>query len=273
MKKTLASLALLGLAASAAHAYALWGVNDANELVKFESTNPGTVYSSTAITGLNDAFSSIVDFDYNPNDGYFYGVDNNAYIYRFNTKGQATLLSDTFLPSGYDADMAYDPFYSNFRWVSDMAENVALETDGSTSYATDFFYGSGDANEGAAPYLSGIGIDPDFGELFVIDPELDILAQSFDPDGGELFTIGSLGLDITGYSSLMVDGNGNLLASLSVDGLTSGLYSIDLMDGSATLVGDFGQGINAIAVPEPRTYAALAGVLALAVAAFRRRRA
>ncbi|MDP0500075.1 MAG: DUF4394 domain-containing protein [Verrucomicrobiota bacterium JB022] len=270
MNKFLASLSILGVAA-ASQAYALWGVSADNSLIKFDASNPSVIQSRTAITGLNDPFASILDFDYNPNDGYFYGVDTGANVYRIRSNGVATQIG-SFGPSGYDADMAYDPFFGNFRWVSDFAENAMLELDGSFSFGGDFFYSVDDVNFGNTPSLTGIGIDPDFGEMYMIDPELDVLVQTFDPDGGELFTIGSLGLDITGFSSLVIDDNGNLFAALSVDGFTSGLYSIDLMTGAATWIGEFGEGINAIAVPEPRVYAALAGLLALGLAVIRRRR-
>jgi hypothetical protein len=69
-----------------------------------------------------------------------------------------------------------------------------------------------------------------------------------------------------------VDWDGNLLASLSTDGLTSSLYSINSTTGAATTLGSFGAGVGltAIAVPEPST--ALLGGLGL-LALLRRRRA
>ena len=104
----------------------------------------------------------------------------------------------------------------------------------------------------------------------MLDSDLDTLAQSFTPDLSELFSVGSLGLDVTSFGGLVVDFDGNLFASLSVDGLESSLYSINPLTGAATPVGVFGTGISSIAVPEPS--AALLGGLGL-LALLRRRRA
>lgn len=280
MKKTLTSIVSLSVLVSASSAANFYGVTAANNLIRFTDTNFAAPSSSVGITGLvasdgvtPDAFAQILNLGYS-DTGTLYGLDSNANFYSLNgSSGAATLLGNTFAPFGFDLGFAYDPFSFGFRVVSDSAENYLIGTDGSVSMGSDTFYGAFDANEFAATVFTALGIDPIFGEAFAIDPDLDVLAQTFDPNFEEFFTVGDLGVDITGYTSLTIDEDGVLFAALSEDGLTSALFTIDSGTGLATEVGDFGLGINALtAVPEPSAYAAIFGLFSIGMAAFRRRR-
>lgn len=279
MKRTLLVLAVCAAASLPAHAVTLFGITDDNRLVSFDTANPSTFLTSTAVTGLkasngatNDPNAVLVNFARNTDTGGYYGVDTNANFYSISTSGAATLVNNTFSPNGYSAGFAYDPFTQKFLFASDAAENVLIATNGTRTTNPALMYGFGDANELSTPAVFAAGIDADFGTSFFIDAELDILSQSFDPSFGELFTVGSLGLDVVSFGGLVVDADGLLWASLSTDGITSSLYSINATTGAATLVGSFGGvGMHSIAqVPEP-SRALLLGI-ACAGLVFRRRR-
>lgn len=270
---TLATLALT----PALPAATLFGVTGDNHLVKFDSSNPSSFSSSVAVTGLvgvngstPDPFATLLNIAYNPAQGSLYGLDSNANFYRIATNGAATLVSNGLSPNGFSGGLAYDSFSDSFAFLTDAAENFNLTTAGIVSANPSLFYGSGDAHNGQAPNIFGIGIDPDFGSAFMIDSVTDTLVRSFSPDMAELFTVGPLGIDVTSFGGMVVDFEGKLYASLSTDGLGSALYSIDPNTGAATLVGSHGTGIGSIAVPEPS--AALLGVLGM-VGLLRRRRA
>lgn len=280
-------LRTLGLAASvlalaavpAAHAYDVWAVNTANELVRYDNAAPGSALSSTGISGLSDVNAWVTDITFA--NGSLYAVDNNANLYTLNTAtGAASLVSATFAPAGYDLGLASDPFLSGgLRVVTDAAENYsATLADGVFTSGPAAFVGAGDINTGAALSLSGLAIDPDFGTGYAFDADLDTLFVTYDANFSEFFTVGGLGGDFTAMASFDFVAGGTLIAALSTDGFTSGLYMIDTATGLATLVGGFSQGIQAIAVnpsavPEPSSFAALAGLAGLGLAASRRRRA
>jgi hypothetical protein len=268
---------LLLASAGFANAATFWGVTATNQLVSFNSSAPGTFLSTTAITGLlasdgvtPDLNAVISNLSYNPNTGQFIGIDNNANIYNVSNSGTTTLLSNSFSPTGFDAGLAYDPFSDDFLYADDTAARFDISTAGAATLAGAASYSVGDVNDAFTPSLMGMGIDPDFGTAFFLDVARGSLAQSFDPAALELFTVGSLGVTFTGYGSLAFDFDGNLLASLSTDGISSELYSIDQTTGAATLIGSFSQGVGAIAIPEPSS-ALLAGIGALFL--LRRRRA
>ena len=260
-----------------ASAATFWGVTDNNNLVSFDSAAPGTFITSSAITGLVGVNGSTLDplavirnLSYNPNTGQFTGIDSNANIYRIDATGGSTLLNSTFNPGGFDAGLSYDSFTDGFIYADDSANRFNITNAGIATLIGSAAYGTGDANFGATPSIFGVAIDPDFGSAFFLDGSLGTLAQSFDPSALELSTVGTLGTAVTSYGDLAFDSDGNLFASLSVDGLTSSFYSVDQTTGAATLIGSFGQGVGTVTIPEPSA-ALLGGIGALVL--LRRRRA
>lgn len=277
MKKTifLGSVALFGLVPGLSAA-SLFGVTDGNNLVSFDTSDPSVFLTSVPISGLfasdgvtQDPNAFVVNLSYNPATGQFFGIDTNANFYRIGLNGSATLLNNTFSPTGFDAGFSYDPFTGEFAYADDSAERFNISNAGIATLVGSAAYGVGDPNEATAPQVVGLAIDPDFGSAYFLDANLGILALALDPDATELFTLGSLGLGVTAFGDLTIDFDGNLFASLSTDGLSSGLYSIDETTGAASLIGNFSTGVSTITIPEPS--AALLGGLGL-VALLRRRR-
>ncbi len=275
----LAAVSLAGLAsAPAAHAFDVWAVNTANELVRYDHAAPGSVLSTSGITGLSDVNAWVTDITFA--NGSLYALDNNANLYTLNrATGAATLVSATFAPAGYDLGLASDPFLAGgLRIVTDAGENFSATLGGVFTAGPAAFVGSGDAHAGASLGFSGLAIDPDFGTGYAFDAALDTLFVTYDANFAEFFTVGALGGDFTALASLdFVDGS-TLIAALSTDANTSSLYTINTTTGAATLIGSFGGGIQAVAVapgaiPEPSSFAALAGLAGLGLAASRRRRA
>ena len=289
MKTSVVFSTLLATAALAPLAYAQfgWAVTTDSKLIHFSLSNPSTTLLSNSLTGLRqsngvtpDPFGNILDLaQFN---GQLYGLDGNANFYSIAYSGAATFISNSFAPLGFDAGLAYDPFASKFRFVSDAGENALIATNGAVSTGANIFYASTDANAAASAFFTGLAIDYDFGTGFALDSELNTLATTVDTHFAEFFTVGSLGLDITSLSTMDIL-NGSLYAALSTDASSSNLYTIDALTGSATLIGGFNTGITGLAVtasssipttsavPEPSSYAAFAGGITLTLALFRRR--
>lgn len=278
---TAAALSLAALVPSAQAATG-WAVTTNNALISFDLSAPSSSLSSNAITGLRgvdgvsaDPFGQILDIA--QKDGQLFGLDGYANFYSINAStGAASFLSNALSPLGFDAGLAYDPFFARFRFVSDAGENKLIDTAGNVTNGTSLFYGSGDVNFGTNVSFSGVAIDYDFGTGYALDAVNNTLAITYDANFAEFFTLGNLGLDITSLASLDILANGELFAALSTDSNTSGLYQIDPVTGQATFVADFGTGITGLAfstaaIPEPSTYGLFAGVSAIGFALLRRR--
>lgn len=279
MNKSIAAAALLALLAPvASFAQLSWVTTSDAKLLQIDLSNPSTILESHTITGLrgaggvsSDPFGYIQDLT--QVNGTLYGLDRNANFYWINgTTGAANFIGSAFSPVGFDGGLAHDPFTNNFRFVSDASENVQISFSGAVTNGNATFYAPEDVNAASVTTFVALGIDSDFGTGYAIDSATGSLAVTIDPNFEEFFTVGSLGLNISGLAGLDVY-QGALYAALSEDAFLSSFYSIDATTGAATLVGNFDGGITGLAViPEPSTYAALLGAVALAVAAYRRRR-
>jgi hypothetical protein len=261
------ALLLLACAATIipADASIFLGVTTTNRLVTFDTT------ASDGVT--NDPGAVLVNLSWNSDTNTHYGVDTNANFYSITVGGAATIIDNTFAPSGFAAGFAYDVFTQKFLFASDAAENVLIATNGTRTNNPALAYAIADPNHLTSPVVFGAGIDPDFGTGYFVDSALDILASSIDPDFSELNTVGALGLNAVSFGGLLVDFDGTLWGALSTDGLTSSLYSISTLTGAATLSGGFGAGVGIHTlsqVPEP-SRAMLLG-LALGGLVLRRRR-
>lgn len=279
MKKAILLVAAVAALLGPAHAVTFVGATANNELVTFDSASPGSIVSRVSITGLVgadgvtlDPGATLVNLSFNPADGLHYGLDSNANFYRVSLDGSVTLVSNAFNPTAFTAGFAYDPFTNRFLFASEDGESVLLSTSGSTTANPTLKYATGDVNAAFTPQVFALGIDAVTGQSYFLDANRGVLAISVDPNFSELFTVGSLGGSFAAFGGAVVDEDGFLYASLSTDGLTSGLYSIDTSTGAATLVGSLGEGVYSLAaVPEPGTIA-LIGIGLAGALIFRRRR-
>jgi hypothetical protein len=184
----------------------------------------------------------------------------------------------------------FNPTIDRARVVTELDENIVFNpNNGGTTAATPLFYVAGDPNEGANPQVVANGYtNSALGSLagstvqYVLDSRLDTLAI-LGNNAGTLTTVGALGLDFTEDAGLdilfdPVTGTNLAYAMLNVDSI-SGLYTIDLSTGLASLVGELPTGFGTITglaitpVPEPSSLAMLGlGALGLAGLSARLRR-
>jgi hypothetical protein len=220
-----------------------------NNLISFSSDSPGTILSTTAITGLQ-AGESLVGIDFRPAVGLIYGLSNQSRVYILDsTTGQArqtAILSESAIGANFGVD--FNPVPDRLRVVNESNQNLRINVlDGVTAVDGFLAFANGDKNAGADPNIVACSYTNNFAgttatALYGIDYKLDILVLQNPPNNGTLSTVGSLGVDTTDVAGFdIAAGSTRAFASLNVGG-SSGLYTINLRTGAATLVGTIGGG-------------------------------
>ncbi len=257
---------------SSARAELLYAVNGNNQLLTFDSAAPGVILSRTAISGTGG--DAILNIDFRPATGQLFALSGNNNLYTLNlATGAASFLGATGISGGFDYGFDFNPMADRIRVVTDSGGNFRINQTIPPPFLTtdtNLTYAAGDPNAGVAPQIAGAAYTNNIGgagstQLYYIDLNLNTLALTTNPNGGVLTTVGALGFDVTGLMGFDISGvSGLAFASLSLNGVTSSLYTINLATGAATLVpGGIGAGetildISAAPVPEPSTYFLLA---------------
>ena len=270
-KITAAFFAALFLLAGAnrAGAITIYAVDTSNpqNLLRFDSATPGTIQSTKPITGLQ-ANETIQGIDFRTVNTALYALGSTSRLYIINTaSGQAFPAGGPgpFTVNGI-IGFDHDPEFLDFRVVSTTDQNIRLSSDGAVAAPeTALAYADGDPNEGADPNITGAAYSTNvfaarIRTLYTIDSGLNILAIQDPPESGALKTKGALGVDpgfLVGFDIASASGNNTGYATMRVSGIT-GLYTINLTTGAATLIGAVGGG-NPVLVDmtvslEPQTF-------------------
>jgi outer membrane protein assembly factor BamB len=284
LRTALAAAAFLACASS--QAATLIGLNSQGQLARIDTANIAGAMN-TDITGLM-AGDRLVGIDTRPKDGKIYGVSLANQLYTVDEMtGAANWVAALSAPViqanlGYGID--FNPVAdfgtgASLRLVSSAGDNFAIN-------AATGVVGNA-ANKIAAGYTA-VGYTnttlmpaaaPASTALYYIDSNTDMLAMAPAAFNTPTITmVGALGVDVLKANGFEVLGNGQAYAALNVDAgpsLATGIYSINLGTGAATLLGTYNgtlSGLTVSAVPEPGTYAMMAlGLLGVGLVARRRR--
>jgi hypothetical protein len=274
MAVALAGVTPLG-GASVAHAAVAGGpvlaLTDANVIVGFNATAPGTLVQSTPITGLQPG-ETVVGFDVRPATGELFAVGaagSTGRLYVINTtNGAARQIGaapfGTALPTGGTWAVDFNPTVDRIRLVHSSGANYRVNPLNGALAATDTSVAP--AKPSAVAYDRSTSPAPTATTLFAIDDAADTLNLIGgvngmpSPNGGVTTSVGALGVDAGANVGFDIAPQGDALATLSVAG-NSGLYTVNLASGAATLVGNVGDGsldLLDIALPRPPVGAMLA---------------
>ena len=319
MKHTMRTLTLTALFAVAAltsafesqsqaeDLFTVGGIGNSYQIV--DTDNPSVVTQSGTISNIG-AGESILGLDYRANGGGIWAVTDADNVYNISTLDFSATLAGTLDPSLADAGASFGLDFNPqaadgvlFRTIASDTQNNRVVDTRTGGYLlnpdaangvdrTDVAYAEGDVNFNAEPRIEGIAYDSN---ILVAERPAGETTQQFGIDAatgslvtvannaGTLETVGDLALTGLIGSELAFDISGDTgigYASIQLGGGPSQLYTIDLVEGSATfgnatlVPGGIGDGtsirdftvipVNANAVPEPSS----AAVLILAVGTF-----
>ncbi len=247
-----------------------YGVTTGNQLVRFNLSTPEALSSSLAITGTV-ANEDIIGLDSRPLTRELFGLGAGSRLYRIDpSTAVATQIGvdGAFTLSGTQFGFDFNPTVDRLRVVSDNGQNLRLNplTGALAANDTVLAYATGDVNQGQVPFVIGSGYTNSVAgatvtTLYGIDVGRDVLVIQNPPNNGTLNTVGGLGLnavDGVGFDLASVGiGRELAYATLSLDGLSSSLYSINLATGVAARVGAIGPlatVLRAFAIDDPHLF-------------------
>ena len=286
LRTTLAAAAL-GLASATAGAVTLVGLTSANELATFDSALPGSA-TRVAVTGLA-AGDRLVGIDLRPSNNQLYGISLSQGLYTLDPRtGAASFVATLSSPVvsgtlgwGIDfnpvADYAGAP---SLRFVSSAGGNFAINAGTGAVGNTANTIAPGYTAVAYSNSLPLAGAGPAGTALYYIDSSNDTLALAPGAfNTPSIVTVGALGVDVLRANGFEIAADGMAYAALTTDmgsSLVSGLYRIDLATGQATMLGEFNGTLAGLAmapVPEPASWALMAGGAVLLAGARLRQRA
>jgi dipeptidyl aminopeptidase/acylaminoacyl peptidase len=226
----------------------VFAVTTTNNLLTFSSATPGTLSATAAITGLQTG-ETVVGIDVRPATRQLYALGSTGRLYIVNpVTGAATLASTVSTAlSGTAFGVDFNPVPDRLRVTSDADQNLRINVDtGAATVDTPLAYAAGDANAGQNPNVVGSAYTNNVAgatttTLYGIDSNRDVLVTQNPPNDGTLNTVGALGVntsDVAGFD--IATGSGTAFAALNTGGGETGLYTINLTTGAATLVGQIG---------------------------------
>lgn len=305
LARTLGLVALLATSAASADAQTAYGVDSAGILFSFQLSSPSSISTIGDLGFVPEAI------DFRPGTSTLYAFDvagSQARLYTINlADADATPIGTGFSVSGPFTNPGPVETSYNFSGATSFAFDfnpTTQQTDGSirirlvANDGTNLRLHSGTGGiavvDGAINGLSGVAVSgaaylnsdmPTMGGstgLYYIDSAGDRLLFSTPPNNGTVTSVGSLEQDVglnLGFD--IYSGSSSDLAYIvdSTAENVADLYSVDLSTGMATRISginrDFTGGFaidQLSAIPEPSSFAAIAGLLGLGWCATRRRR-
>ncbi len=248
-----------------------YAVTNSKRLISFNALAPGVILSTASITGLLGD-ETVLGLDFRPATGQLFAIGGSSRIYAINTlTGVASQVGTGITTpqlNGNAYGIDFNPVPDRLRIVSTATHNLRFVPDTGASAGIDpaLAYDPNDARGGQLTNIVGAAYDNSFAgttstTLYAIDSNFDTLVRQGSPGGapvspntGQLFTIGPLGVDTNDMVGFDIANlTNNAYASLTVGG-ASQMYTINLITGAATLIGNIAGGeiIRGLAVVNGR---------------------
>ncbi len=232
------------------------------ELLTVNAGQPGTVLKRTAVTGVLTG-ETLVGMDYRVSKGMLFALSSAGRLYTLDVPtGVLTVVGSVagVALQGRSFGVDFNPVADRVRVVSASGQNLRLHPDTGALAATDtpLSYAPGDPQAGQQPEVVAAGYtynkkDDKLTTNYAIDRRAGILVTQgslegvqpvVSPNTGQLYTVGPLGTGPLLDASLdIADVTGTAFAAVrSGSQPSTQLYTIDLVSGKATLVGNVADG-------------------------------
>ena len=273
-KKMALAAVLATTAAAGAHAATVYGVDENNNLVTFNSASPGAFLTSVKLTGLGQS-GSLQGIDFRSANNVLYGLTADRTLVFINlATGAATQVGGPLALTGTTFGFDFNPVADRIRIVSNDNSNYVVNPDtGALTVTTPVFYAAGDPNAGRDPDVVANAYQTGTANQFAIDVANDVLVRQAN-SAGTLTTVGPV---TTPPSDLL--GNRTSFDILGSDAFVQNgrnFYSANLATGQLSLVGRTDESLFGIAiapVPEPATWGLMIAGFGAVGGSLRRRRA
>lgn len=256
-----AAIGALGTVTTSAHAQVAFAIAGGGaNLISFNVASPSTILSSVALTGNNGFGLDAIDF--RPLNGVLYGYNDNLdtlYTVDTNTGALSVVANSTGTAgetNAFGTGLDFNPFIDRVRVVNDASENRVYNpnSNAAATAATNLFYAPGDSRAGVTPNVVDNAYNNNLagrsGTQFGIDYVQGTLVTIAN-NNGDLNTVGSLGLSaisqFAGFDIFTTADGVNFAYGLfdtSAGGESTGtsqsLYSVNLSNGAASLIGRLG---------------------------------
>ncbi|MGQ7295564.1 DUF4394 domain-containing protein [Quadrisphaera sp. KR29] len=240
-------------------------------LVQLRVTGTVRAMEAKKVTGfLPEEDTKLVGIDHRVQDGKLYGVGDKGGVYTLDAgSGAATKVAQlTVALQGSAFGVDFNPAANALRIISDTGQNLRhpFATPGAATVADTALNSptatppvTGTQGVTGAAYTNNDLVDTTGTVLYDISTASDQLLIQSPANSGALVPVGALGVDAQGDAGFDVlselrDGKAvgaKAWASLTVGG-KAGLYEVNLVNGSASKVGDLPAGVTDIAVPLAR---------------------
>ncbi|MFY9609294.1 MAG: DUF4394 domain-containing protein [Blastocatellia bacterium] len=223
-----------------------------NNIISFDPATPGSPTTPVPVTGLGMG-ESLIAIDFRPATGVLYGLAAAGITARVLTIDPATgatvQVGSTFGINGTGFGFDFNPTNDRLRVTSDADLNLLVNPDDGT-VTIQGTLNPGDPNVVGSAYSNNFA-GASVTTLFGIDSGTDMLVTQV-PATGVLTNVGTLGVDTSFVVGFDISACATAYAALN-EGDATGFYTINLMSGAATLVGDIGGGlaVQGIAVGPP----------------------
>ena len=233
-----------------------YAVDASNKLLIFSPMSPGTRIEKP-ITGLPMGVN-IEGIDFRPTDGKLHALGSDGQLYGLDLASAAAkalaplhyLDDPNFKAMGTSFGFDFNPVADRLRIVSNTGQNLRINVSNGITLvdgALKLVSGPGTPFVNAAAYTNSFAGTTST-VLYDIDSESNSLFKQNPPNDGGLERIGALGVDIDAANGFDIGGTTGMAYALLTVGGNTGLYSINLTNGSATKVSDFAGSVKGFAL-------------------------
>jgi uncharacterized protein DUF4394 len=242
----LVALALFSAVGAARGDVTLVALTESGSLLVFPADHP----EAAKEVRVRSVSGSLVGIDLRPADQRIYGLATTNELYSIDSdSGDAKLVSSLTVPfdGGTRSGIDFNPQADRLRLVSAAGQNLRVNVAiGATAVDRAVAYAPGDPNAGKRPGITASAYSnsrPGAAEtkLFNLDTARNVLTVQDPPNDGVQVTVGYLGVDLgplAGFE-IVTDPSGQDRAFAAAG---FALFSIDLRNGAARLLGRIGAG-------------------------------